>query len=1006
MTQQIKVMLSSTTLDLPEHRAEAMKACLRQGMFPLMMENLPASDADAIAESLRLVDEANIYLGIFAHRYGHVPKENNPQRISISEMEYDRAVKHGLPRLIFFIHDDHNMKAADVEQGEGAERLKALKERIGITRVTNFFKSPEDLRGHIVNSLSHYRSECSGKSVPASVAASDIPAPPEPYIAHPYILLQTPTLIGRRAELDLFTEWVSDPQSNLFRARILNVVALGGLGKSALTWKWFNDLAPREMGQLAGRMWWSFQESDDFEDFITCALAYVTKQLKEDVRKYSLTERERQLRVNLDRHPFLLALDGLERLLIAHRRKADEPCVHAGGATEALAQPGCPASAQDEEHRLRKTADPRVGHFLRKLAGVHATRTLVSTRLYPADLETSVGAPLPGSDARHLSGLSDDDAVELWRTFKITGSAESLLNMSHAFDKHPLLIQALAGVVAKYRHKPGNFDLWLGANPCFDPFGPELKQPQSQIFDLALSGICQKSLQILYFIAALHGPCTYDTLTTLQVGSGKPFADEASLIAALTDLEDRGLLGWDKDNTNRYDLHPVVRGVVLKGLGESNKKQIYEALDSYFKSLPRIDPEEVKTLEDIIPAVEHYYTLINLKRYEEATQLFHERLDQATLFRLNASRLRVKLLEALFPRGIRELPEVSDSGDQAYILSSLAATYLTSGQPELAAGIYKRNIAIRQARGDHQDVSATLGVLSNALRQTGKLREGEAAARQAFQLAREGEYQFLEAINLGWLGFSLAVRGRSRDGERALKQVLRIFKERSEAPPEETRDRRDTAAIATTYAILARISLWNGEANAARQMAIHAWKSAKVEEFKRYVVLAKRMLGVSALALNNQPRAHDYLQRALGDARAGNHVVEEILALVELAQLRLRQGDERAARELLEDVWESAEDGPYPLVHAEACNVLAQIERAEGNRERAVEAAVKAYRLAWCDGPPFSFYWELKAARTHLQELGAPEPKELPYDESLYEPMPKIELDLPDEFGGVRRLTL
>jgi len=69
-----KVMISSTARDLPEHRKEVMDACLRQSMFPMMMEHLPASDADAIEASLRVVDEADIYLGVFAHRYGYVPK--------------------------------------------------------------------------------------------------------------------------------------------------------------------------------------------------------------------------------------------------------------------------------------------------------------------------------------------------------------------------------------------------------------------------------------------------------------------------------------------------------------------------------------------------------------------------------------------------------------------------------------------------------------------------------------------------------------------------------------------------------------------------------------------------------------------------------------------------------------------------------------------------------------------------------------------------------------------
>ncbi len=48
-------------------------------------------------------------------------------------------------------------------------------------------------------------------------------------------------------------------------------------------------------------------------------------------------------------------------------------------------------------------------------------------------------------------------------------------------------------------------------------------------------------------------------------GEGNPFATDRELDAALSELEDRGLLGWDR-RANRYDLHPIVRGVAWNGL--------------------------------------------------------------------------------------------------------------------------------------------------------------------------------------------------------------------------------------------------------------------------------------------------------------------------------------------------------------------------------------------------------------------------------------------------------
>src|SRR5260370_26910240 len=150
-------------------------------MFPLKMNPLPASDAEAIAESLRMVNEADLYLGIFAYRYGYVPKGYS---ISITEMEYNRAVERGIPRMLFLMHEDHLLKPADVEKGEGAIKLEALKTRLKTERVMNSLTSHAALQAQGINSLSHHRQP----SLTAFHYVSDIPAPPEPYIAHPYTL--------------------------------------------------------------------------------------------------------------------------------------------------------------------------------------------------------------------------------------------------------------------------------------------------------------------------------------------------------------------------------------------------------------------------------------------------------------------------------------------------------------------------------------------------------------------------------------------------------------------------------------------------------------------------------------------------------------------------------------------------------------------------------------------------------------------------------------------------
>src|SRR5438067_4797723 len=234
MPQRKVAMISSTARDLPRHREQVRLACLRAGFEPReMMEHLPALNKDAVEASLHMVEQADVYVGILAYRYGTVPTGYD---LSITEMEFNHAVEQRKPRLVFFIHKDHPVVIEDVETGRGAEKLKALKDRIGEQRVAAFFKSPEDLRSHVVEALTALTKELdarAGTDVTAAAAAqlhrrTFIPAPPEPYIAHPYTLLQTRDLIGRQAELNALTDWVANPGAKAFAAPLFCLVAIGG----------------------------------------------------------------------------------------------------------------------------------------------------------------------------------------------------------------------------------------------------------------------------------------------------------------------------------------------------------------------------------------------------------------------------------------------------------------------------------------------------------------------------------------------------------------------------------------------------------------------------------------------------------------------------------------------------------------------------------------------------------------------------------------------------------
>ena len=123
-----------------------------------------------------------------------------------------------------------------------------------------------------------------------------------------------------------------------------------------------------------------------------------------------------------------------------------------------------------------------------------------------------------------MRGLTDDDALYLWRAFGVSGSRENLLSLFHTFDNHPPLIQALAGEVAHDRRAPGDFDHWRSTRPDFNPFRLPLVQVRSHVLAFALGGLDETAKQVLHTLSAFRMPTTYDTLVALFVNRVAHFA--------------------------------------------------------------------------------------------------------------------------------------------------------------------------------------------------------------------------------------------------------------------------------------------------------------------------------------------------------------------------------------------------------------------------------------------------------------------------------------------------
>jgi Domain of unknown function (DUF4062) len=144
----MKVYLSSTFKDLHKHRSSVAKALAKAGYHVIRMEDYPARAMHTKAACQSDVAECNIYLGIFAWRYGYVPDDDNPERKSITELEYEAA--EPAKRLLFLLKDE--AKWPPESRDADPERIRALRAR-ALTKISAYFSNVSELTTEVLAAL-------------------------------------------------------------------------------------------------------------------------------------------------------------------------------------------------------------------------------------------------------------------------------------------------------------------------------------------------------------------------------------------------------------------------------------------------------------------------------------------------------------------------------------------------------------------------------------------------------------------------------------------------------------------------------------------------------------------------------------------------------------------------------------------------------------------------------------------------------------------------------------
>lgn len=122
------------------------------------MEDYPASAECPTDRCCADAESSDLYVGLFARRYGFVPAE---EPISITEIEYRSAIAAGRQVAVFLLADDVDWRPewTDRETGEGdaGRRIDDLRRELGSRHEVAFFRTPSELARLVVGHADRVR---------------------------------------------------------------------------------------------------------------------------------------------------------------------------------------------------------------------------------------------------------------------------------------------------------------------------------------------------------------------------------------------------------------------------------------------------------------------------------------------------------------------------------------------------------------------------------------------------------------------------------------------------------------------------------------------------------------------------------------------------------------------------------------------------------------------------------------------------------------------------------
>ena len=853
-----RVYLSSTYQDLVDFRRK-IDATLRQLNYDVVgMESYVAADSRPVDQCLADVRASDVYVGIFAWRYGFIPPGYDR---SITELEYQEAGKAGRDRLIFLLREDAAWRRDQIERGPGEQQIEHLRNQLKLDHMVGFFSTPDELATEVATAITRLAERRIDAQV-AQLRAEQSRADRERPRAEQRVVNSPPVAVSRfrdrqterRSLLDFLSE------SSI---RLVSVVGRAGMGKSALACCVLTSLEAER-----SRSSWAHQPSgaDGILYLSARSTGLSLERLYADIRQMlpadeagslgeawasqdaTLPQKVETLLDAMGDRRFLILLDAVEMVL------TDDGNIVEDGLRTFV------------ETCLRRSAAPALvltsrADFLAPPETLGCVRTV---RLFQGLGPDDAVALLRDLDPQGELGLQDAQPAELERAAELTGGI-------------PRALELLAGILQ--RDPAATLRRLLEDERAFG------SQTVESLVAEGYRRLGESERRVMEALAVLEQPAAATAVSYL-LHPWFPGIDVAGCLQRLV----RGYFVTGNRRTGEFVLQPLDREHAYSRIPDTSdvadaaaprySRQDLELRTADFYASIRKASEQWLSIDDLAPQLAEFQHSVRGGDNDRALEVLQS-IDHDYLSLWGHYTRLIELRSSVLDAPAR--PQL-----RAANLAGLAICHQVFGQYETAVGYYQQAIALAREAGDRGMEARYVGDLGRVYRNLGEIDNAASCSQQALDYAVKAGDRRGEGVWSDKLGLAYWNLGRLDEAAE--------FGMRAVAIAREVGDRRTEAAALSNLALVYQTQ--GQDALAESAMATSLAIIRQIHDGRGETILLGRM-GMAALAAGDPTRAQELHEQALSIALALGERREQSYQLIGLGNALGMRGDLQHAEERL-----------------------------------------------------------------------------------------------------------